>query len=698
MNPLRFSLDLAFLNSYKERRPDWGPLGEFVYLRTYARTKADGTIESWWETVQRVVEGIYQVQYEHCAYEGLPWSWDKAQESAQVMYDLIFTFKFLPPGRGLWMMGTSYVKERGGACLNNCSFVSTKDIDIEFALPFSFAMDMLMVGVGIGFDTRGAGKVMLESPEYTEEVYVVEDTREGWVELIHTCISAFCNKGKRQFPRNIDTSKVRKQGAPIRGFGGVASGPEPLLKLVQDIHSILSSTYTYISSSQIVDLMNAIAKCVIAGNVRRSAEIAFGIKEDIDFSKLKNWSTLSSGSPYPTPAYAVAGGIECPNCHTISEVGQDYCHNEKCMENGRQYFHGPQTWRFSSNNSMIAEVGMDYQPFIESIAQNGEPGFLWLQHARDYGRMGKSPDYQDSDVEGSNPCGEISLSSYELCNLCETFPSRHESYEEYERTLKYAYLYAKTVSLIRTHHQRTNSAMLKNRRIGMSQTGIIPAINKLGLKEYLRWCDSGFDYLRKLDAIYSDWLCVPRSKKITTVKPSGTVSLLPGVPAGIHYPHSEYYIRRIRVSAESPFVSFMRDRGYPVETDRVSANTAVISFPVKEAYYSRGKAEVSIWEQMSLAAKLQKYWADNQVSITVTFKKSEVGDIARALAHFETELKAISFLPLNDHGYVQAPYERIDAATYEILTSRIQLQDLTREYLEMHEITERFCDGDACTI
>lgn len=654
-----FLLEPTFLQIYKDKQPDWGPLGEFVYLRTYARTKDNGDLECWWETVQRVVQGVYQTQFEHCQREGLPWSWSKAQYSAKIMYELIFEMKFLPPGRGLWMMGTDYVKTRGGACLNNCAFVSTKDINVEFSHPFTFTMDMLMVGVGVGFDTRGAGKVKLHKPQYTNIPFVVEDTREGWVALIEQCLDSFVSS--TPFPKYVDTTQVRAQGLPITGFGGVASGPEPLQRLVKDIEAILTpkSNGDKITSTQIVDIANAIGKCVIAGNVRRSAEIALGSPDDETFMKLKNWDNIED--PYG-----------------LSEQGS-----------------GPKTWRWSSNNSIVAESGMDYSRYVTSIEQNGEPGFFWVQNARDYGRMGRKPDFVDSDVDGSNPCGEMSLSSFEQCNLCETFPSRHDSYKDYERTLKYAYLYAKTVSLIRTHRSRTNSVMLKNRRIGMSQTGIVPTIAKIGLQEYLEWCDDGFHYLRKLDQIYSDWLCVPRSKKITCVKPSGTVSLLPGVPPGLHHPYSEYYIRRVRVASTSPFVDIMKQRGYSVEKDVVSSNTEVIAFPVKESDYKRSRAEVSIWEQVALAVKLQKHWADNMVSITVTFKPEEVKEIAKVLQFFDTELKSISFLPLKDHGYAQAPYEAITAEQYNSMVANIKKDDLS---LAIHEVTERFCDGDSCTL
>ena len=160
-----FRLSDNFISGYKGKQPDWGPLGYITYKRTYARPVLDeNRTEEWWETVKRVVEGTYQIQKDHCERLKLPWNGNKAQRSAQEMFRLMWDFKFLPPGRGLWMMGTDFVRKRGGASLNNCAFVSTKEIHLDFAEPFTFLMDMSMLGVGVGGDCKGAGKVKIREP------------------------------------------------------------------------------------------------------------------------------------------------------------------------------------------------------------------------------------------------------------------------------------------------------------------------------------------------------------------------------------------------------------------------------------------------------------------------------------------------------------------------------------------------------
>src|SRR5579859_477425 len=634
----RFKLSEKFVEHYKGTQPKWGPLGYVTYLRTYSRTLEDDSIEEFWQTLKRVTEGVYTIQKTHCKKLGLPWSDSKAQRSAQEMFRLMWEFKFLPPGRGLWMMGTEYVYKTGGAALNNCAFISTKDINTDFSDPFIFMMDMSMLGIGVGanslndfekwYDVKGAGSVKIKEPKIGDYTLVVEDSREGWCTLIKTILDSYV--GKATYPKNVDYSKVRPYGEPIKGFGGTASGPEPLMRLVKDIDTILRPCIDdIISTTAIVDIFNAVGKCVVAGNVRRSAQIMFGDYNDEQFLDLKN-----------------------------PEIN-----SEKMMN-----------WRWASNNSVISEVGMDYTKVAERTAKNGEPGYFWLENARNYSRMGREPDYKDVLVEGANPCVEQSLESHELCCLVETFPANHDSLEEYLRTLKFAYLYAKTVTLVPTHNPRTNAVMLRNRRIGTSQSGIVQLIQKHGLRSHFNWCDNGYEYLNKLDRVYSRWLCVPESVKKTSVKPSGTVSLLPGATPGIHFPHSEYFMRTIRFDKNSKIVKVLKKANYRIEDDAANKSGAVVYFPVREEYFFKGKDDVTMWEQLELAAQMQQYWADNQVSVTVTFKKSEAKDIKTALQLYETRLKSVSFLPLLEeyHGYVQAPYQKITKEEYEAYSKTLK--------------------------
>lgn len=647
----RFHLTDSFVSGYARRRPDWGPLGEVTYRRTYSRRKNDGSNEEWFETVRRVVEGAYTYQKWHCKQLGLPWSEQKAHRSAQTMYELVFSMKFLPPGRGLWMCGTEYVERVGSAALNNCAFVSTRNINLDFAEPFAFLMDFSMLGVGVGGDTRGAGKVTIKEPAVDAlEVHVVPDTRDGWVSLVRRVLNSYVGKCTR--PRLIDYSLVRPAGKPIKGFGGIAAGPEPLRRLVEEhIPSTLNPLIGKpITSSAIVDIFNQIGVCVVSGNVRRSAEIMLGDPNDRAFADLKDPERYSA------------------------ELRE---------------------FRWASNNSILATIGMDYSDAATRTARNGEPGYFWLDNAKKYGRMGDEPNYADDDAEGTNPCSEQTLCDHELCCLVETFPSRHESYDEYERTLKFAYLYAKSITLVPTHNPKVNARVMRNRRIGCSQSGIVDSFARHGKRTHLAWCDQGYDYLRALDKKYADWLCVPLSRKITSVKPSGTVSLLPGVSPGIHYPHAEFYYRTIRIGKLSPLVKALRKAGYRIEDALEDPNSVVAYFPIREKYFDRSKTDVSLWEQLENAAAIQQLWADNQVSITVTFKPQEGRDIRHALELYETRLKSVSFLPLEEHGYVQAPYQTISKDEYAKAIAKLKPVN----YAETeHESTDAYCDGDSCII
>ena len=653
----KFKLSENFINKYKRRKAPFGfnGLGELVYMRTYSRIKDNGKNERWWETVQRVVEGTYTMQMNWIESHQLGWNPWQAQKSAQDMYERIFTMKFLPPGRGLWAMGTPITEEKGlYAALNNCAFVSTKTLKDDYAKPFCFLMDASMLGVGVGFDTKGAGEIVVKGiqKDRDEQVYEIPDTREGWVESLKLLLESYFHG---QAPMKFDYSKIRKAGEPISGFGGVASGHEPLEEVHEDIRKVLEkNSGEPITITTIVDIMNLIGKCVVAGNVRRTAEIVFGDPDSEEYLDLKNYKV---------------------NKHR-------------------------ETYGWTSNNSIFAELGMDYTAAAERIVDNGEPGFAWLENMRKYSRMKNGGDNKDHRVAGGNPCLEQSLESYELCCLVETFPSNHDSFEDYARTLKYAYLYAKTVTLGRTHWADTNRVMLRNRRIGCSVSGVAQFITNRGLGTLKDWLNDGYDVIQKWDNQYSDWFAVPKSIKTTSVKPSGTVSLLAGATPGLHYPESRFYIRRIRLSKHSELLEPLQKAGYKVEPAFGSEDTTmVVEVPVDVGEGIRTAAELSIWEQFGLAAFLQRHWADNQVSCTVTFNpETEANQIAPCLNYYQYHLKGISLLPRHDWGaYPQMPYEAIDEKTYEREVSK--LGKLSFGVIKNEEADiDKFCNNDSCEI
>tara|TARA_R100001443_G_scaffold35946_2_gene49832 strand:+ start:3688 stop:5670 length:1983 start_codon:yes stop_codon:yes gene_type:complete len=653
----KFTLSEKFINKFKRKKPPFGfnGLGELVYMRTYSRIKDNGKNERWWETVQRVVEGTYSMQKKWIDSHQLGWNPWQAQSSAQDMYERMFNMKFLPPGRGLWAMGTAITEEKGlYAALNNCAFVSTSTIKEDYSKPFCFLMDASMLGVGVGFDTKGAGEIVVKGVDENrdEQVFEIPDTREGWVESLKILLDSYFHGTA---PVEFDYQLIRPAGQPIKGFGGVSSGHEPLLEVHEDIRKVLyKNSGEPISITTIVDIMNLIGKCVVAGNVRRTAEIVFGEPDNEEYLDLKNYK----------------------------------------VNPGREQY------GWTSNNSIFAELGMDYTDVCKRIVDNGEPGFAWLENMRHYSRMKNGGDDKDHRVAGGNPCLEQSLESYELCCLVETFPSNHDSLEDYQRTLKYAYLYAKTVTLGRTHWPETNRVMLRNRRIGCSVSGVAQFITKNGMGELQKWLEKGYDTIQDWDKQYSDWFAVPKSIKTTSVKPSGTVSLLVGATPGMHYPESRFYIRRMRLSKHSELLEPLKKANYPLEPAFGSEDTTmVVEVPVDVGEGIRTAAELSIWEQFSLAAFLQRHWADNQVSCTATFDpETESEQLPHVLNYFQYKLKGISLLPRHELGaYKQMPYEAITEAEYNEMVSK--LGKLSFGVIKNEEAdVDKFCNNDVCEV
>jgi adenosylcobalamin-dependent ribonucleoside-triphosphate reductase len=542
------------------------------------------------------------------------------------------------------MMGTKFVNNRTAAGLFNCAFRSTRELNTKGGYLFSWMMDALMLGIGVGFDTLGADTLTIKEPEFTNETHVIPDSREGWVDSVKMLLNGYLFGTKVP---NFDYSAIRPYGAPINGFGGTSSGAGPLEELHRDLRQLYAARVGQnITSVDIVDTENLIGRCVVAGNVRRSAALALGNHEDREYLQMKNDS-------------------------------------EKLAHH-----------RWGSNNSFHALVGQDYTWHAEQSQKNGEPGYIWLDNARTRGRFADPPRDDDKNVMGFNPCVEQQLEDAELCCLVETFPAKHETYEDYLATLKIAYLYGKTVTLANTHWPETNAKMLKNRRIGLSQSGVVQAFNKFGRRQLMEWCDNAYEHVKELDAEYSDWLCIPKSVRMTSIKPSGTVSLLNGSTPGIHYPEDEYYIRRIRFAADSDMLPALASAGYKIEPDHYSPNTMCVEFPVHEEHFVKGKREITMWEQLEIAAQYQHYWADNSVSITVTFKPEEAADIKTALEMYETRLKAVSFLRYEETGYVQAPYEPITREQYEEMSKGIT--PVQRFNTEEGGAGTKFCDGESC--
>lgn len=668
-----FSFKLAddFVTSYRSKKVPWGyqdaagnSLGEITFLRTYSRLKEDGTKETWTDVCERVINGMYSLQKDHAKQNRLPWSDIKAATSAKEAFDRLFNLKWTPPGRGLWMMGTPQVNEqKNSAALQNCSFVSTTAMTkLDPAKPFSFLMEASMLGVGVGFDDKGADKDFTIYAPTEGDTYVVPDTREGWYESTAAIINSYLKPDTKR--PVFDYSQIRPYGTPIKTFGGTAAGPDPLIKLHNQIAKLFDSRAgEKLTRRDIADIGNLIGVCVVSGNVRRSAELLIGRIDDEEFINLKNVDMFPERNSYDPAAPG---------------------------------------WGWMSNNSVEVEVGQDLSKIIEGIARNGEPGVIWMDVTKKYGRLADPINNKDWRAQGYNPCAEQSLESMECCTLVETYIGRHDNLEDFKRTLKFAYLYAKTVTLIPTHWEETNAIMQRNRRIGTSISGIANFADTKGLPLLRTWMDEGYATIQGYDKSYSEWLGIRESIKMTTVKPSGTVSILAGESPGVHWtPGGKFFMRTIRFSNSDPMLPLFKMANYKVEPSASDPDgTSVVYFPVKSDAM-RSEKEVSIYEKMAIAATAQRYWSDNSVSVTVSFDpKTESDAIGTVLHMYDGQLKTVSFLAMDDTLYPQMPYTQSSAEEYEEARMTHFPIDLSGVYAGMafDAIGEAYCTTDACEV
>jgi adenosylcobalamin-dependent ribonucleoside-triphosphate reductase len=561
-------------------------------------------------------------------------------------------------------MGTDIVnKQRNSAALQNCAFVSTAEMTkANPARPFAFLMEASMLGVGVGFDDKGADKDFIIYEPKGDELHVIPDDREGWVDSVALLINAYLRADQKN--PVFDYKEIRPAGTPIKTFGGTAAGHEPLEKLHNYIRNLFKGRAgEKISRTDIADIGNLIGVCVVSGNVRRSAELLIGRLDDDTFLNLKNAERFPERNSYDPAAPG---------------------------------------WGWMSNNSVETTVGKNLDSIVEGIARNGEPGVIWMDVSRKYGRLVDPVNNKDWRVAGYNPCAEQSLESYECCTLVETYLNRHDDLEDYKRTLKFAYLYAKTVTLLPTHWEETNAIMQRNRRIGTSMSGVANFADNVGLPTLREWMDEGYKIIKQHDNTYSEWLGIRESIKMTTIKPSGTVSILAGESPGVHWtPGGKYFLRAIRFANSDPMLPLFKMGNYRVEPASESpTTTSVVFFPIKSKAV-RSEKNVSIFEKMAIAATAQRYWSDNSVSVTVSFDvENEAGDIGNVLHMYDGQLKTVSFLPMGNFTYPQMPYTQITEEEYEENVMKLFPIDFSGVYAGMaaDAIGEAYCTTDACEI
>ena len=683
-----FHLRSDYVQGLSERPVLWGGglLSKATFYRTYSRRKETGGNEHFHDVVQRNIEGMMSIRKSWYKLIGRRWDETEMQHKAQEFADLMFGMKFLPPGRGLYIMGTEYPKTRGNAALNNCAFVETGQ---NLAHAASWLMDHLMLGVGVGFKTSLGG--MLQPPTDDVRIYQIPDSREGWVESVRQLIASYevnyDHTGTDVDDKRtvtFDYSLIRPKGSLIAGFGGIASGPAPLIEMHEKIRALLHKEcaggyfYGAIHTELIADIMNLIGVCVIAGNVRRSAEIAIGSPQDQAFITLKDIGHSVEGLWHPGPMAHRAGHA------------------------------------YMSNNSVWLDSDADFERIPDLVQHitgdrgRGEPGFINARNIRKRGRLldkvgNGNPWLREDLATGMNPCGEIPLYSHELCNLIETFPTRVTDKSEWSHVLEAATFYASTVALLPSHDPDTNDVVARNRRIGVSVSGVADWVDSVPFSRIHRWLDDGYQTVRFHNRLLAEEAGVPESIRVTTTKPSGTVSLLPWVSPGVHHPVQRRFIRRITFAQDDPVAERLIEAGVPYEpllTDPTGSWS--FQFPMLSAGKGRTRSveQVSIWEQASLAAFLQRVWSDNAVSFTGTVTPKEISQLEAVVTQMLPVAKALSFLVQepNTPVYPQSPYEGITVEEFEKRYAAINHDIDWSDYGGTDGLDTRFCDGDVCEI
>lgn len=637
------------IKKLSEKSPTpWGEIGYITFKRTYARRLKEDDVnsktEEFWHVVERELEA---------SDKQLKVGFTDREKAGYAASRL--ALKWSVAGRFMWQLGTKTVDKLGLPSLQNCAFTVVN----EPIRPFTWAMDMLMLGSGVGYNIQRhhvyqmpkvKKKIKIVRQDDESADFIVPDTREGWVKLLAKTLKAHFYSGEGF---TYSTQLIRGKGAAIKGFGGTASGPEELCWGIAEISKILNSRSNQkLRPIDCLDIMNIIGFVVVAGNVRRSAQIAIGDYDDIEYLKAKRWDL---------------GSI--PN------------------------------WRSMSNNSIAAPDEIkDLLPEFWQTYEQGEPyGLINLKLSKLVGRTGETQ-YPDPDVEGYNPCAEQSLVDKETCCLAEIYLPNIESYEEFQEVLTYAYRMCKHSLSLGCSLKETEKIVNKNMRMGIGITGVLQA----SLKQK-KWLEAAYEWLREYDKQYSKKHGFPESIKLTTVKPSGTLSLLAGVTPGVHpNPAGPYYIRRIRISANSPLIEVCRQNGYHVEPQvnfdgSLDKGTMVVSFPCKLPKGTPVAADFTWKEQLNNVRWLQRVWSDNSVSCTVYYKKEDLPEIKEYLSkHFSNELKTVSFLLYHGHGFNQAPYETITEEEYKKMVKGTT--PITSVEIKETDFDVMDCEGGVCPI
>ena len=616
----------------------------FIHKSRYAKYFEGEGRESWDKTVSRFTDNIIG---------------DKVDNKTK--YELeqaILGLEVMPSMRSLMTAGPA--AERDNTCMYNCSYLPVDDIK-----SFDEAMFILLCGTGVGFSVERQFVTKLpDVPQLfpSETNIVVKDSKEGWAKALRQLIALLYSG---EIP-TWDTSRVRPAGAPLKTFGGRASGPLPLIELFDfTIRTFKNAQDRKLSSIECHDIMCKIGEVVVVGGVRRSAMISLSNLSDDRMRHAKSGAWWEND-----PQRALAN-------------------------NSVSYTEKPDSVSFMREWTALVESG------------SGERGIFNRQASKKQAAKNgrRDPNYDF----GTNPCSEIILRPNQFCNLTECVVRETDTIETLSEKVRLATIlgtlqssYTKFPYLRKIWQRNTE----EERLLGVSLTGIMD--NKL-MTIKNKGLDQTLTHLKAIavetNRVWAKKLGIPQATAISCVKPSGTVSQLVDSASGIHARHSPYYIRTVRGDSKDPLTQFMIDQGVPNEPCAMKPDTTVVfSFPQKAPRGAIVTSDVSAIEQLEMWLAYQRHWCEHKPSVTINVKSDEWFEVgAFVYKHFD-EMSGVSFLPFNEHTYQQAPYQECSKTDYNTLKS-VMPKGIDWSKLSEYESEDNTagsqtlaCSGDSCEI
>ena len=586
---------------------------EFIHLSRYSRwLPEEERRETWDETVGRYFNFFTEHLKEMHNFNLTP-------KTRRELEEAVLSTSAMPSMRCLMTAGEALKRENIAGY--NCSYIA-----VDRVHAFDEILYVLMNGTGVGFsvERQFVNELPYVADEFhhTETVITVADSKLGWAKGLKELIGMLYIG---QIPR-WDLSKVRPAGAPLKTFGGRASGPEPLESLFNFAVNIFKNAPgRKLTSLECHDLVCKIAEVVVVGGVRRSALISLSNLSD------DRMRTAKSGQWWNAePQRALANNSAC-------------------------YSEKPDIGIFMD----------EWKALYES--KSGERGIFNRESAV---KVASQNGRRNTEHEfGTNPCSEIILRSREFCNLSEVVVRAGDTKESLLEKVKFATILGTFQSTL-VNFKYVSSQWKKNceeeRLLGVSLTGIMDSPLTNGKREGLAdLLDELREMAVKTNKEWAEKIGIPQSVAVTCVKPSGTVSQLVDAASGIHARHNPFYIRTVRGDKKDPLTKMMTDAGFPIEDDVMNpSHTAVFSFPMKVNEDSVFRTDMSAIDQLELWLVYQKHWCEHKPSVTISVKENEWLDVGAWVYNHFDYMSGVSFLPFSEHTYRQAPYQDIGESEY----------------------------------